>query len=67
MTIYHIDITNGVIRYTTVITDGKISVKQYFAEKGRRKPSRIPVVGYPFGAMYIVHGTEENGLAIAIA
>jgi hypothetical protein len=69
-TIYHIDITNGVITYN--YTDANRfsneyhapNAKQYFAKRAD-KPVAINVKGWPFEKMYITHGTDENGLAIA--
>ena len=30
------------------------------------KPAPIAVRGYPFANMYLTHGTEENGLFVAV-
>ena len=70
-TIYHIDITNGVITYdyTNANRIGNEyhspNAKQYFAKRAHAKPIPINVKGWPFTKMYITHGTDENGLAIA--
>lgn len=70
-TIYHIDITEGVINYDYA-TAPRIAndyhapnAKQYFAARGKQKPEPIVVKGWPFKKMYLTHGTAENGQAVA--
>lgn len=70
-TIYHIDIQNGVIAFDTA-TAPKIAgeyhapnAKQYFERRGKTKPAPVAVQGWPFAKMYLTHGTEENGSAVA--
>jgi len=63
--IYHIETTNGVLSFDRNDADNR-SIKQYFADKKETKPTPIAVKGYPFKNMYLTHGTEENGLFIAI-
>lgn len=72
-TIYHIDITNGVINFDHA-TAPRVSneyhapnAKQYFAARGKQKPEPVVVRGWPFASMYIERGTEENGSAVAWA
>ena len=70
-TIYHIDITNGVITYD--YTDAKRigdeyhspNAKQYFAQRAKDKPIAVTVKNWPFKKMYVTHGNAENGSAIA--
>ncbi len=70
-TIYHIDITNGAIKFDhapaprTANEYHAPNAKQYFERRGKVKPAPISVRGWPFDKMYITHGTEENGLAVA--
>jgi hypothetical protein len=73
-TMYHIDITNGVFTITGSDKAPRASTeyhapnaKQYFARRGKAKPSPVKVRGWPFAKVYITHGTEENGLAVAWA
>ena len=72
-TIYHIDITNGVITFdydkAPRIADEyhAPNAKQYFAKRGKAKPDAIVVRGWPFKKIYLTHGNEENGLAVAWA
>ena len=63
--IYHIETTNGVISFDFNNVDHR-SIKQYFADKGEAKPDSIKVKGYPFANIYRTHGTEENGLFVAV-
>ena len=68
---YHIDITAGIIRYDYVQAPRVANeyhapnAKQYFAARGKAKPAPVRCVGWPFDAMYITHGNEENGQAVA--
>lgn len=70
-TIHHIDITNGIIKadHATAprVADAyhAPNAKQYFAARGKAKPTPIPVRGWCFEKMYLTHGTEENGQAVA--
>jgi L-amino acid N-acyltransferase YncA len=68
--IYHIDITNGTITVDRDPTD-KRSIKQWFADRAAGlstvKPAPTRVKGWPFALMYITHGDNENGQAIAKA
>jgi len=70
-TIYHIDITNGVISFDYATAPRLANeyhapnAKQYFAKRGKAKPNAITVRGWPFKKIYITHGTEENGQAVA--
>lgn len=75
-TIYHISIDNGAISYDcATVTKADIeankyhaiNAKQYFAAHGKDKPNAVAVRGWPFGKMYLTHGTEENGQAVAWA
>ena len=72
-TIYHIDITNGVITFDHAKAPKAANeyhapnAKQYFAYRGKQKPEAIAVRGWPFTKMYLTHGNEENGAAIAWA
>jgi hypothetical protein len=72
-TIYHIDITDGVIKFDHATAPRKANeytapnAKQYFAARGKAKPAPIAVRGWPFSKIYMTHGTEENGLAVAWA
>lgn len=63
--LYHIETTNGVLEFDRNDADDR-SIKQYFADKGEVKPLPIAVRGYPFANMYLTHGTEENGLFLAV-
>ena len=68
---FHIDITNGVISYdshkvSSAAGDAQ-NPKQYFAARGLKKPPAITVKGWRFASMYLTHGNEENGAAIAYA
>jgi len=63
--LYHIETTNGVLSFDRNDADSR-SIKQYFADKNESKPAPIAVKGYPFVNMYLTHGTEENGLFVAI-
>ena len=72
-TIYHIDITGGVISFDSA-TAPKVAneyhapnAKQYFAARGKQKPDPVTVRGWPFAKMYLTHGTGENGAAVAWA
>ena len=70
-TIYHIDITAGVISFdhakaTRVANEYHApNAKQYFASRGKAKPAPVIVRGWPFRKIYITHGDEENGQAVA--
>lgn len=70
-TIYHIDITNGVLSFDRAAAPRIANeyhapnAKQYFAARGKQKPQPIVVRGWPFAQMYLTHGTEENGQAVA--
>ena len=72
-TIYHISIDNGVISYDHIraprVADeyNAPNAKQYFAQRGKAKPEAINVRGWPFAKMYMTHGDEENGQAVAWA
>lgn len=72
-TIYHIDITNGVITFDYAAAPRVANeyhapnAKQYFAKRGKSKPDAISVRGWPFAKIYLTHGTEENGAAVAWA
>jgi hypothetical protein len=72
-TIYHIEITNGVITFDHAAAPRVANeyhapnAKQYFAKRGKEKPAPIAVRGWPFDKIYMTHGTEENGLAVAWA
>jgi len=72
-TIYHIDITDGVIKFDhatapRVANDYHApNAKQYFAARGKAKPEPITVRGWPFAKVYMTQGTEENGQAVAWA
>lgn len=72
-TIYHIDIADGIITYDHAPAPKVANefhapnAKQYFAKRGKTKPSPISVRGWPFANMYLTHGSEENGAAIAWA
>ena len=63
--LYHIETTNGVLAFDRNNAD-KRSIKRYFADKGEKKPAPIRVKGWPFSNMYLTHGTEENGLFVAV-
>ncbi len=63
--LYHIETTNGVVTFDRNDADNR-SIKQYFDEKKEAKPAPIAVRGYPFANMYLTHGTEENGLFVAV-
>lgn len=67
MITYHIQITNGVISYdyTSSPEYSAKNAKQYFAARGQKKPAPVLCKGWPFAKMYITHGTEENGEAVA--
>jgi hypothetical protein len=72
-TIYHIDITDGVINFDHA-TAPKVAneyhapnAEQYFAARGKAKPAPVVVRGWPFAKLYITHGDEENGQAVAWA
>lgn len=72
-TIYHITITNGAISFDHASAPKVANeyhapnAKQYFAKRGAAKPQPVAVRGWPFAAMYMTHGTEENGQAVAWA
>ena len=72
-TIYHIDITSGVIKFDHATAPRVANeyhapnAKQYFAARGQAKPTPVVVRGWPFAQMYITHGSEENGQAVAWA
>lgn len=38
-----------------------------FDKRGKQKPAPVTVRGWPFGKIYLTHGTEENGQAVAWA
>jgi hypothetical protein len=63
--LYHIKTTNGVVTFDRNDSDDR-SIKKYFLEKNEAKPAPIAVRGYPFSNMYLTHGTEENGLFVAV-
>jgi len=63
--LYHIETTNGLIKFDRNDADAR-SVKQYFANKGMKKPSATPVRGWPFANMYCESGDEENGFFVAV-
>ena len=70
-TIYHISIDNGTISFDHT-TAPKVAneyhapnAKQYFASRGMTKPAPVSVRGWPFSTLYITHGDEENGRAMA--
>ena len=63
--LYHIETTNGVVTFDRNDANNR-SVKQYFAERNQTKTPPIAVCGYPFVSMYLTHGTEENGLFVAV-
>lgn len=63
--LYHVETTNGVVTFDRNDSDDR-SIKQYFADKNEVKPKPIAVRGYPFANMYLKHGTEENGLFVAV-
>jgi hypothetical protein len=71
MTIYHIDITNGTMTYDyaptpkTTNEHHALNAKQYFEHRGKTKPKAITVKGWPFKKIYLTHGTDENGQAVA--
>lgn len=72
-TIYHIEITAGVISFDHA-TAPKVrneyhapNAKQYFDMRGKAKPEPIVVRGWPFKKMYLEQGNEENGQAVAWA
>ena len=62
---YHIETTNGVLRFDRDDSDRR-SIKKYFADNGEAKPAPVAVKGWPFANMYRTHGTEENGLFVAV-
>jgi len=70
-TIYHISIKEGVLTFDYAVAPKVANqyhapnAKQYFAKRGRAKPEPIRLRGWPFGMMYVTHGTEENGQAVA--
>lgn len=72
-TIYRISIDNGVISYDHAPAPRVANechapnAKQYFERRGKAKPEAINVRGWPFAKMYLTHGSEENGLAVAWA
>ncbi len=72
-TIYHIDITAGVITFDHAPAPRVANeyhapnAKQYFASRGKEKPEPVAVRGWPFTKIYMTHGTEENGQAVAWA
>lgn len=72
-TIYHINITDGVLGFDhapaprAATTYHAPNAKQYFAARGLPKPMPIMVRGWPFRRIYLTQGTEENGLAVAWA
>jgi len=63
--LYHIETTNGVLSADCNNVD-KRSIKQYFADKSEEKPAPVTVRGHPFANMYLTHGTEENGMFVAV-
>lgn len=72
-TMYHINISGGVISFDYVKAPRFAddfhapNAKQYFAKRGVDKPKPTIVCGWPFGKIYITHGNEEYGLAVAWA
>ena len=72
-TIYHIDITGGAIRFSQAKAPRIANAyhapnaKQYFEMRGKVKPEPVGVRGWPFEKMYITHGNEEDGQAVAWA
>jgi hypothetical protein len=70
-TIYHIDITNGVIKYDYAPAPRVANeyhapnAKQYFAARNMAKPEPVAVIGWPFDRVYLTHGSMENGQAVA--
>ena len=72
-TIYHIDITHGVISFDHAAAPRVANeyhapnAKQYFETRGKEKPVPIAVRGWPFDKFYLESGTEENGQAVAWA
>lgn len=71
MNIYHIDITDGFIKFDDFpaprVSDQHHApnAKQYFLYRNKVKPTRIKVAGQPFQSMYLTNGDANNGLAIA--
>ena len=72
-TIYHIDINGGLVTFHHAraprVADewDAQNAKQYFAKRRMTKPSAIVVRGWPFEKMYLTHGNETNGAAVAWA
>lgn len=70
---FHIQITNGVFKVDSdkaprIANDFHApNAKQYFAKRGLKKPAAVSVRGWSFEKIYITHGTEENGQAVAWA
>ena len=58
---YIITIDNGVFSVRRVPSACR-SARQYF---GADKPERVRVLGWPFASVYIVNGTDSNGMAVA--
>ena len=71
--IYHIEITDGFIKFRGApaprLADEFLApnAKQYFAKRNKVKPAGISVKGWPFNKMYLTHGDESNGAAVAWA
>lgn len=72
-TIYHISIDGGVISFDHAQAPRVANeyhapnAKQFFEARGKQKPAPVAVRGWPFKKMYITHGSEENGQAVAWA
>jgi len=70
-TIYHVSITAGIISYDHAPAPRAANeyhapnAKQYFAKRGMPKPEPVAVRGWPFAKMYVTHGSQENGNAVA--
>lgn len=64
--LYHVKTHAGIITYDRNDCDQR-SIKAYFLHAfNKDKPAPIKVKGWPFRCMYLTHGTEENGLFVAI-
>lgn len=64
--LYHIETKNGVISYDRNDCDTR-SIKAYFLHAfNTAKPAPVKVKGWPFRCIYLAHGTEENGLYVAV-
>ena len=72
-TMYHIEIDGGIITFDHAAAPKVANAshapnaKQYFEKRGKTKPALVAVRGWPFDKMYLTHGTEENGRAVAWA